>query len=277
MSRSKGNSALFSLKENSTVDSEDQNGNVDDGLMTKAWLQAEAISRLSNRDFWEEFKQYFKISGINEFGTHCYDVLEAYSKALEGEVERATRKALETKSTRQLRLIRNAIEDCRQINDQVRFSLKKQEGLIQGLLNGIDRILKDMGEKPQSVFYRPKQQDIVGGVWKEHTVCPKCNTIINRSEIFGDPEGYELNSETNEIMCICAHRFDWKKHRREPEAFVLRCCIACDQPFVPDKRNWRKQRVCKNCKAKGVDSFYLDHPDYQKKRYKDKKGRGKVA
>jgi len=47
-------------------------------------------------------------------------------------------------------------------------------------------------------------------------------------------------------------------------------------PFIPNKHNWHKQRVCPDCKNNGVDSYKLDNPEYQKQ-YRRKKSSEKVS
>jgi hypothetical protein len=296
--KKKESSSRISSKELSTSNLKDQHTYLTDPFI-KDWVRAEAISRLSKADFLKEFKKHFKIATLGEFGSDCYDLLEAFSQALKGEVNRAMQKALETKSPRELKLLRNKIEDYSQVNGRIRESLKHQEALMRSLLNGVDRLLKGMNVKPESVFYRPKQEDVVenvicpqcgennkafkyeepcrycheriGNPWKEHTICPECDKIINRSDIFGDKEAHELDTTRNLITCpYCDHRFDWKKHRREPEKFTHKVCIHCDRPFIPNKRNWTRQRICQNCRKKGVDSFHLDKPDYYRNRQKKK-------
>ena len=167
------------------------------------------------------------------------------------------------------------------------------------MLSSIDKTLKNLGKKPQHIFYRPKPKKVIedvdcphcrktntefaynklcrfchefiGPPWKEHTICPKCHNLVNRSDIYDDPSAHELDTHTNQITCpFCERRFDWKKYLEQPEKYGLKICINCDMPFNPDKYNWQKQRVCQECKKAGVDSFNLDNPDYQK-RYRSKK------
>jgi hypothetical protein len=277
-----------------------KNQNIDsDNILTKEFIWSEAIQRLSDKDFWEIFKEYFSIRSLEAFGSHCYDILDAYIKAHEGKINRVIQKALQTKSPTELQNIRGEIETDLRFNEKIRFSLRKQERAMQGMLKGINGLLKEMGEKPKSTFYAPKPEKIIENAycphceeinknfrygsycqhcrelipnpWKENTECPECKRIINRSEIFEDKDAYQLDTNNNLITCPnsdCENRFDWKKYRRTPETQGIKHCIACDQPYIPDKRNWRKQRVCSTCKAKGVDPFYLDHPDYQRRRKK---------
>lgn len=101
--------------------------------------------------------------------------------------------------------------------------------------------------------------ELILSPWVEHTVCPECHKITTRSEIFQDKEGYDLNTQTDNINCrFCDSRFNWKKYRIIPEVFGTKTCISCERPYIPDKRNWKKQRVCKACKDNGKDSYRLD-------------------
>ena len=180
---------------------------------------------------------------------------------------------------------------------RLRLLLRTQEDRIKGMLQSIDQKLVELGEKPEDIIMPvepdplledvpcpfcgynnmdhsynlpcKKCHEIIGNPWKEHTICPKCHRLINRSQIFSDKEAFEL--DLNFITCICGSRFDWKKYRREPRTFTIKHCIACDRPYSPNKKNWKKQRICPYCREKGVDPFHLDHPNYQKDYRKKKK------
>lgn len=268
----------------------------------KRWLIIrEVINRLSNQELWDEFKRHFNIHDIQEFGTDCFERLEAYTKALEGEIERAGI-TLESKSPRELIQLLAKIEDTNTKNERIRFGLRNQESRLRELSIELKGAIKGLGGEPQSIFYHPKpekiQEDVVcpfckkkntnflygndcryclrkiPNPWREHTICPKCDVVINRSDIFEDPSAYELDTKTNHITCPeseCESRFNWKKYRRQPEKFGLKVCIYCDSPFNPNKHNWRKQRLCPECINKDVDTHKLDHPDYHQKRYREKK------
>lgn len=267
----------------------------------KRWLiLRQVINRLSNQELWDEFKRHFNIHDIQEFGTDCFEQLEAYTKALEGEIERAEKVSLESKSLRELTKLHAEIEDTNAKNEQIRFGLRNQESRLRELIIGLKGSIKALGGESQSIFYHPKHGKIVEDVvcpfckknntdflygndcghchrkipnpWREHTICPECNTLINRREIFEDPSAYELDINTNQITCSeCENRFNWKKYRRQPEKGVLKVCIKCDSPFSPNKHNLRKQRLCPECIRKGVDTYKLDHPDYHQKRHREKK------
>lgn len=257
------------------------------------FLYAQVLARLPNDKFWNEFKTYYSIRSLDDFGSNCYDQLEAYAVVLRGRIDRAMEECIGTKSTRELKKLRRRIEPHLRRSSRLRFLLRTEEKRMEGMLRGIDETLRRLGEKPRDIITPGKIEDIpediicpfcgkenkdftygslcshckelIGNPWREHTICPKCKVIINRKDIFEDKEAYELDSKNNLITCSCGNRFDWKKYRREPEAFTIKYCIACDNPYEPNKRNWKKQRVCQSCKMKGIDPFYLDYPDYQKK------------
>ena len=210
--------------------------------------------------------------------------------------------ALSTQSATELNLIRAELESINFNTGRIRFFLNREEQIINGMIKGIDEMLKEnFRSKPKHIFYHPKPEKVIenvicpycyktntkfeydmpcqfcrlqiGNPWKEHTICPntECSAIINRHDLFADQSGYELDSHTNQITCpYCHTRFDWKKYRREPEKRGLKVCINCNMPFIPNKHNWHKQRVCPDCKNKGFDPFKLDHPEYQKN-YRSKK------
>lgn len=264
-------------------------------------LLFEAIKRLPNEDFWDDFKKHFNIKNIESFGFHCYDVLEAYGRALEGKVERIKQeahKALDDNSEKEMKRIKGEITDNLLRNGELRFILKKQERVMHGILKGIDGAIKVSGKKPTSIFYRPKPdekitenvvcpnpkcreenvnfeynthcrhcREIIYSPWEEHTICSnqKCGQIITRKTIFDDKEAFQLDPATGLINCpFCDNRFNWKEFREQPEKFCYKSCINCDRPFIPDIRNWRKQRICSDCRTKDINPFELDNPNYQK-------------
>lgn len=277
-------------------------------LEKEAYICREFLRRLSNQEFWEIFKKFYNIKNLDEFGINIYEKLEAYHAVLKAKVERATIKVekakqetLNTHSSTELNLLRAELETVDLTTGQLRFLLRSEEQKINEMLNTINGILKKFGEKPKHIFYHPRTEKIIEDIvcphcekintdfifnnmcafcheliqnpYKEHTICPniECSSVINRSELFADKSAYELDSLKNQITCpYCESRFDWKKNRRQPEIFGLKICINCDMAYIPNKLNWQKQRLCKVCKRKGVDSFKLDNPEYQKK-YRSKK------
>jgi hypothetical protein len=219
--------------------------------------------------------------------------------ALKGQVDVIMRSELNNKSPRELRKLKRKIELVQKNAGRLRFELKTQESRINGILKFIDDSLESLGEKSSDMFFHHKPENLqeniscpycgrviknhsygmlcphcnesISDPWREHTICPKCNHLINRCEIFSDKEAFEFNSSSNTIKCPnCSEVFNWKKHIRDPQGRSIKICVYCDHPYPPDKRNWRKQRLCPECKARGVDSFYIDHPGYQKT-YRDKK------
>lgn len=263
----------------------------------EAYLYQERLKRLSTQEFWEEYKKVYNIKNLNEFRIDIYEKLEEYHTILRAKVESAMQKALNTNSPTELNLIRAEIETTNLNYGRLRFLLNSEEKKMQGMLNSIDKMLKRRGERPEHIFYHPKPEkvvediscphcgktntnftygnlcqfchELIGNPWKEHTICPECGKLINRNEIYENFEGFEFDNGI--ITCIyCGYRFDWKRYKREPEVRCLKYCINCHMPFNPNKHNWRKQRICMKCKEDGVDSFYLDNPNYQKQ-YRDQK------
>lgn len=234
-------------------------------------------------------------------GGAVYDLLETYANNLEESVARTLKSAVHEDGVKELQKLRAEIELNLRDSEKIGFSLRTQESRMRGQIKGIDKKIRSLGRKPEEGFFVGDVDDAgledvdcpfcgyenidfeyglecrkcgkaIESPYKDHTICPHCNTLIYRQEIFSDKEGYELNSKTNKITCHngeCVKRFDWKKHRRQPKVFGLKICIGCNMPFFPDKRNYKRQLVCENCKEEGIDSFRLDNPDYQK-RYRER-------
>ena len=242
---------------------------------------------------------------LEKLAEECEALLEKYAKNLEKQVFNAIHEVIDTHSAKTLRDLKRHIELNSFFCGNLRFMIRNQEKVMEGLLKGINNKLISQGEKTLSTFYIPKEKEVpidiscpycgkknkkftygelcktchelIDNPWKEHTICPNCSKAINRSRIFTNKEDYKYDQENNFVTCDnpkCLNRFDWKQHRVEPQKFGLKSCIKCDMPYNPDKRNWKKQRLCQNCKAKGVDSHREDNPDYQKK-YRKKIRRGK--
>lgn len=232
------------------------------------------------------FKELLKLA------EDCYESLDRYEKNLKDEVEKAMHKAIDTQSAKTLRDIKTVLDLTLYEAGHIRFRLKQHEKTMRGIIKGITKEHSSLcGEKAPVTFYHPTEKinkedarcpfcrkinkkfnygelctfcsKKIHDPWKEHTECPYCRTSINRSEIYGDKEAYALDTKTNDIKCDnCEHVFNWKKYRREPTVFGLKFCIACDMPYIPDKRNYRKQLICPLCKDKGVDSHKLEDPEY---------------
>jgi hypothetical protein len=233
---------------------------------------------------------------IQDFPEHLYQI-ESFIRSLESVVEFVCHLAVQTKSTKELNLIRGVITDCIQSSGGIRFALKDYIKALGSILKGIDKRLGELGEKPQEAFYKPKSKDVVEDIkcphcgkvnkkfkygspclhcheliadpWKEHTVCPKCRNITNTADIRSDIKKelniFEVDAGKKTIKCPnCGKRFKWKEHVASPEAYGLKYCVYCDMPFIPDKRNWKTHQLCSKCKDKGIDLFLFKNPTYQK-------------
>jgi len=287
----------ISIEENNKIQIE--GNNQASKQIEKHLLIAKTFDRLSNTQFWKKFKKHFEINSLDELCSDCFDFIKIYVSALKGEVDNIIGTNLDALNLNELLKLKRKMEPRLRKSGRLRFLLKTQEERMKGMLQGIDQKIVELGEKPEDIFmpiepettlknvtcpfcgYENKNNtynfpcenclETIGNPWKEHTICPQCQMLINRSDIFSDKVAYRLDTETNFITCTCGNRFDWKQHRREPRTFSIKYCIACDKPYRPDKRNWKKQRICSDCKEKGVDVFYLDHPDYQSEYRKGKK------
>lgn len=295
--KKKSNSIYIDIDQKSELDFDCNDQDFSDSL-SRYKLKFEMIGRLHDSDFWLEFKKHFQVKNLDHFFSDCLEHVQAWGKALQGEVDRSIQKDFGKLSIRDLNKLKRKIEPRIKKSGRLRFLLHTQEERMEGMLLSIDKKLSELGEEPKDLIFpiKPKEfpeditcpfcgyenkdynytmpckgyQELLGNPWKELTICPECKRLVNRSDIFANKEAFELDSETNLITCDCGTRFDWKQYRREPRTFTIKYCIACDHPYKPDKRNWKKQRICPDCKAKGVDTFYLDHPNYQNK-YKKKK------
>lgn len=245
---------------------------------------------------------------LEKLAEKCEILLEKYAKSLDKQVESAMHDAIDTNSAKELRFLKTHLELNYVFNGKLRLSLSNLEKHMRLVLNGIDDKLIGLESKPTSTFYIPKEKEfpkdiscpycrkinkkftygelcqyccrMIANPWKEKTICPKCFTQMNRSQIFKAKEDYEFDPKNNFITCEnaeCQTRFDWKKHREEPKIFGLKVCIACDMDYIPDKRNYKKQLVCRKCKDNGVDSHQIDNPDYQKKYREKMKKKKKVT
>jgi len=245
---------------------------------------------------------------LEKLAEECEFLLKKYAKNLEEQVQKSIHEAIDTNSAKTLRKLKTHIELNYGFNGELRFLLSNLEKIMKSLLKGIDEALISLDEQPTSTFYIPKEKEVredttcpycrkinkkftygefckhcrkmISDPWKEKTICPMCLTQINSSQILGNKEAYEYDSKNNFITCEnedCLNRFDWKLHREEPKAFGLKICIACHMPFIPDKRNYKKQRVCSDCKVKGIDSHQIDNPNYQKKYREKMKKKKKVT
>jgi len=233
-------------------------------------------------------------------GDAVYDLLETYVDNLEETVTSVLNSAVTENIVEELQKLRAEIEVNLLDSGKIRTLLRTQEKRMRGHIKGIDTKIKSLGRKPEEGFFVGDVGDaglddvdcpfceyenidfeyglecrncgkIIKSPYRDHTICPHCNTLIYRQEIFSDKKGYELNSGTNEITCHndkCMQRFDWQKYRYKPKVFGLKICISCNRPFIPDKRNYKTQLICGDCKEEGIDSFYLDNPEYQK-RYRE--------
>jgi hypothetical protein len=187
------------------------------------------------------------------------------------------------------------------ISGKLRFEMSNATKAFESALKGIDKKIIELGEKPPESFYKPRMKEVVEDVkcpyrncrkvnrkfkygepckycheiienpWKENTICPKCLSSISTSEIMKDRDAYKLNIKKNSIVCPrCGNEFKWKKHIEYPQVHGLKYCVYCDMPYIPDKRNWKTQRLCQNCKNKRINLFTLENPTYQKNYRKQK-------
>jgi hypothetical protein len=238
---------------------------------------------------------------LEKLAEECEALLEKYAKNLNELVEQATHKAIDTNSAKELRFLKTHLELNYVFNAKLRLSLSKLENHMRWVKKGINDTLIRLETKSTNTFYIPKEKEfpediscpycrkinkkftygelcqhchrMIANPWKEKTTCPKCSTQINRSQIFEAKEDYEFDPKKNNFITCenaeCQNRFDWKKHREEPKVFGLNVCINCDMDYIPDKRNYKKQLVCRNCKDMGVTSHQIDNPDYPKN-YREK-------
>ena len=244
----------------------------------KHLLIARTFDRLSNIEFWKYFQKHFEINSLDELCSDCFDYIKIYVSVLKGKVDNIIGTNLDALNLNELLKLKRKIEPRLRKSGKLRFLLKTQEERIKGMLQGIDQKIVELGENPKDIlmpiepettlenvicpfcghenknytyiFPCEKCRKPIGNPWKEHTICPQCQRLINRSDIFLNKEAFELDSKTNLITCESGNRFDWKQHSREPRTFAIKYCIACDKPYRPDKRNWKKQRICSDCKEK---------------------------
>jgi len=238
---------------------------------------------------------------LPELGFYVHELLLIYVKALEAEIDIDMKKALETSDIKRLRLVGEETEVSKELTGQIRSSIYVQEERMRGILKGINKTLKEYGEKPISAFYHPKSDNIIEDVkcpycgkinknfvyglscskckkiiwspWKEHTFCQGCDYRISISDIIELKEEYDFDNHF--ITCPqCGTQFNWKEYKHNPEVRGIKICINCHSKYIPDKYNWRTQLLCEECKGKGIETHNLFDPDYPKnyrKRMKSKK------
>ena len=232
------------------------------------------------------------------------DVVKEFVRNLEKRTSEAIDTATEPEvDTRELRRVSEEIQISLMEANELRFLLKTQERRMDGLLRGVNKKLRELGQKPKSVFYHPKPEEddieditcphcnrkIKNFTWglackycgipihspyKETVQCPKCHAQFLRKDILDDQsDDYEL--EDGVITCYaCSHRLNWKENIVDPVVYGVKTCAYCDHPYIPEKNNWKKQRLCTACKDKGVDLFNKENPGYQKAyRKRNKKGK----
>ena len=238
---------------------------------------------------------------MSEEKISCYDVVKEFVRDLEKRTSEAIDTATEPEAqTRILKRISEEIQLSLMEAGELRFLLNNQEKRMRGLVDGINKILRELGEKPESVFCHPKLKDdqevttikcphcgkenkdfvwgwfckycreVIHSPWRESVQCPKCHFRVLREDIFDEQSGHELKDGF--ITCVeCDDRFNWKENVLEPRVYGLKTCINCNMYFTPAKNNWKKQIICPDCKGKGIDSFKLNNPGYQEEYRKEKK------
>ncbi len=140
----------------------------------EAYLYNEHLRRLSTQKYWEEIKKIYKIKNLDEFGINIYEKLEAYHTVLNTKVEKAMTKVEEAKqetlnihSATELKILKSELETNNLTSGQLRFLLRSEEQKINEMLNSINGILKNFGEKPKHIFYRPKPEKVIENVLSE--------------------------------------------------------------------------------------------------------------
>ena len=104
-----------------------------------------------------------------------YDLVKEFIR----DIEKGTSEAIETASepdsdTQELRRVSEEIQLSLMESYELRNLLKNQERRMDGLIRGVNKKLRELGEKPQSVFYHPKpKKDDINDI-----KCPHCRREI---------------------------------------------------------------------------------------------------